>query len=154
MSSKSSSSSASSAPATASLLKLTIPAGQAAPGPPVGPALGQKGVKAIDFCRQFNDQSMKQFQAGLPLRALITVQPDRRFSFSIRPPSTGFMLKRAAGIDRLSSRYTVAMMSVKVLYEIAKQKRALDESLSHLSEQSVFEMVWGQARKCGIKPIR
>lgn len=141
-------------PQTASTLKLTITTGQAAPGPPVGPALGQKGVKAIDFCRQFNDLSVKRFQGGLPLRTIITVQPDRRFTFTIKPPSTSFMLKRAAGVERLSSRFVVAAVSVKVLYEIARQKCATDDAFKALPIRSVFEMVLGEARRCGIQPIR
>jgi large subunit ribosomal protein L11 len=154
MSSKQSTNAPSSSAAGPSLLKLTIPTGQAAPGPPVGPALGQKGVKAIDFCRQFNDASTKLFQGDLPLRTLVTVFPDRRFSFEVRPPSTGFMLRRAAGVERLSSRYTVAEMSLKVLYEIARQKHVGDSSLKSLPLRSVFEMVLGAATRCGIKVIR
>jgi large subunit ribosomal protein L11 len=154
MSSKASAASnALSAPARSSLLKLFITTGQASPSPPIGPALGQKGVKAMDFCRQFNERSVKQFAPGMPLRCHITVNPDRSFSFVIRPPTTSFLIKRAAGIDRLSSKYKVAEMSVKVLYEIAKQKHEGDPMLRQLPLQSVFKCILGTAKTCGIVVI-
>ena len=132
-----------------SLLKLTIPAGGAAPTPPVGPALGQKGVKAIDFCRQFNDVS-KTYQPGIPLRAEIMVMPDRTFSFAVRPPATSWLLKKAAGIERASSSTTVANLNAKYLFEVAKV-RASDPKLTHVPLRLVFRMVLAQARAIGIK---
>lgn len=132
-----------------SLLKLTIPAGGASPSPPVGPALGQKGVKAMDFCRQFNEQS-KPYQAGTPLRCEITVQPDRTFSFMIRPPTTSWLLKRVAGVEKASSSNTVAKVDRRYIYEIAKVK-AEDPKLSQMPLRLLFRMVLAQARSIGIK---
>lgn len=130
-----------------SLLKLTIPAGGATPSPPVGPALGQKGVKAIDFCRQFNEAS-KMYQPNTPLRCQISVKPDRTFTFTVRPPATTWLLKRAAGIEKASSERTVARLSGKHLYEIARIK-AKDPRVAHMPLQLVFRMLLATARTCG-----
>ncbi len=130
-----------------SLLKLTIPAGKATAGPPIGPALGQKGVKAIDFCKQFNDAS-KVYLPDLPLRCQILVLPDRTFSVSIRPPATGWMLKRATGVEKASSEKKVCEMSAKIIYEIAKVKKE-DPQMTRLPLQSIFSMILATARKTG-----
>jgi large subunit ribosomal protein L11 len=132
-----------------SLLKLTIPAGGAAPTPPVGPALGQKGVKAMDFCRQFNEAS-KIYQPGTPLRCEITVMPDRTFNFTVRPPATSWLLKRAANIEKASSTTTAANLNAKYIYEVAKVKAA-DPKLSHIPLRLLFRSVLAQARSVGIK---
>lgn len=132
-----------------SVLKLTIPAGGAAPTPPVGPALGQKGVKAMDFCRQFNDQS-KVYQAGVPLRCEITVNPDRTFAFVVRPPATAWLLKRAAGIEKASSSATVVKIDNKYIYEVARIK-STDPKLAHMPLRLLFRMVLAQARAIGFK---
>lgn len=132
-----------------SLLKLTIPAGSASPSPPIGPALGQKGVKAMDFCRQFNDQS-KSFLPGTPLRCHVLVNPDRTFSFSIMTPSTSWLLKRAAGIDKAASDRTVAHLHAKYVYEIA-QIKAQDARLGRLPFRLLFRMITAQARCIGMK---
>ena len=131
-----------------SLLKLFIPTGQATPSPPIGPTLGQKGVKAIDFCRQFNDASSRLFLPALPLRCRITVQPDKTFAISVRPPATSWLLKRAAGIEKASSRFKVAEMSAKVVYEIARQKHR-DPALQHLPLESLYKSILASARSYG-----
>lgn len=134
-----------------SLLKLFINTGQASPSPPVGPALGQKGIKAMDFCKQFNEQSTRQYLPGIPLRCHITCMPDRTFTFQIRPPTTTFLLKRAAGIEKASSMHTVAEMSVKYVYELAKMKRQEDVELKRVPLKRVFYMMMASARTCGFK---
>ena len=135
-------------------IRLTINTGQASPGPPIGPALGQRGIKAMDFCKQFNERSSKLFAPNLPLRCLLRVKPDKSFDFEIKPPSTAFLLRRAAGVDRLSTKYTMANVSVKVFYELAKQKQATDPRMKNLSLEAVLSMIVGQARKCGINIIK
>lgn len=146
MSSKKTSAPASNKP---SLLKLTIPAGGATPSPPIGPALGQKGVKAIDFCRQFNEQS-KPYLPGTPLRCEIAVGTDRTFSFSVRPPSTAWLLKRAAGVEKASSATTVAKIDRRLVFEVAKVK-AEDPKLTHVPLRLLFRMILAQARTIGFK---
>lgn len=131
-----------------SMLKLTIPAGGAAPSPPVGPALGQRGVKAIDFCRQFNDQSTRQFIAQTPLRCGILVRPDRTFTFNIRPPTTTWLLKRVSGVKMASSQREVARLPVQCVYEIARIK-AQDPLLQHIPLRRIFEMIVASAKTCG-----
>jgi len=146
MSSKAGASSSSSRP---SLLKLTIPAGGASPSPPIGPALGQKGVKAMDFCRQFNDQT-KRFLPGTPLRCQILANPDRTFAFSVSSPATSWLLKRAAGIEKANSSQTVAHLNAKYVYEIANLK-GQDPQLSHMPLRLLVRMIIAQARTIGIK---
>lgn len=130
-----------------SLLKLVIPAGKAAAGPPIGPALGQKGVKAIDFCKQFNEVS-KAYLGEIPLRTEILVKPDRTFSFTIRPPATGWLLKRAAGINKASSERRVCEISAKYLWELAHVKKG-DPMMARLPLRSIFSMILATARKSG-----
>lgn len=131
------------------VLKLIIPAGKATAGPPIGPALGQKGVKAMDFCKQFNEAS-KAYTTDVPLRCRILVRPDRTFTFQVRPPATGWLLKRASGAAKASSEpgARVAEMSAKYVWEIARVKRE-DPLLARLPLRSVFSMVLATARKTG-----
>ncbi|KAJ2795846.1 mitochondrial 54S ribosomal protein YmL19, partial [Coemansia furcata] len=83
-------------PAVASILKLIVPAGKATPSPPVGPALGQRGVKSMDFCKQFNDRT-KDLILDTPTPVAISIKPDRTFTFAVKSPPTSWLLKRAAG---------------------------------------------------------
>lgn len=132
-----------------SILKLTIPSGGATPSPPVGPALGQKGVKAIDFCRQFNDASGKLYQAQIPLQCQITIKPDRTFTMALRPPATSWLLKRAAGLEKASSEREVSRLPVQFVYEIARIK-AQDPLMSHIPLKRIFEMVVASGKAYGI----
>lgn len=135
------------APTGPAVLKLTIPAGKATAGPPIGPALGQKGVKAMDFCKQFNEAS-RPYLPDTPLRCQITIKPDRTFAFVVRPPATGWMLKRATGVDKASSEKRVAEVSAKVIYEIARVKKE-DPMMARLPLKSIFSMILSTARKSG-----
>lgn len=129
-------------------------AGLAAPTPPIGPALGQRGVKAIDFCRQFNDQT-KDIVSGTPMRCTINVRPDRTFAFQVRPPFTSHFLKRAAGVEKGSARCghdLVGQVTLKHVYEIAKLK-ATDPQLQGVSLENVCRMVVGTAKSCGIAVV-
>ena len=136
----------------AALIKLTVPAGQASAAPPIGPALGQKGVKAIDFCKQFNEQT-KQYLPGTPLPTLIHVKADRTFTFSARPPTASYLLKRAAGLETASTSQWVAQLTPQHLYEIAKIKHR-DPVLANLSLQSVFSMISSCAHSIGIEIVK
>ena len=132
-----------------SYLKLTIPSGGATPTPPIGPALGQRGIKAIDFCRQFNDSSSKLFVPQTPLRCKIRVNPDRSFAVTVRPPASAWLLKRAAGIEKADSSREVARLPVQFVYEIAKIK-AKDPLLQHVPLKRIFEMIVATAKSFGI----
>ena len=80
-------------------IKLQVPAGQANPSPPIGPALGQRGVNIMEFCKAFN-ASTQDREAGMPIPTVITVYADRSFSFITRTPPASFLLKRAAGLEK------------------------------------------------------
>src|SRR5689334_19961734 len=85
------------------LVRLLVSAGKASPQPPVGPALGARGVKSMDFCKQFNDKT-KHIVTDTPIPTVITIKPDRTFSFITKTPPTTFLLKRAAGIEKGASK--------------------------------------------------
>lgn len=137
-------------PAT-SVLKLIVPAGQATAAPPIGPALGQRGIKAIEFCKQFNEKT-KEFITSTPLPVRITCNADRTFSFELKMPTSSWLLKKAANIELLSTSRIVANLSVKALYEITKIKMQ-DPSFSGLSDKQVFSMIAAQAKLCGIRLV-
>ena len=139
---------------TNSLVKLWIPAGQATPTPPIGPALGQRGVKAIDFCKQFNEQT-KDYIQGVPLRCLISIRPDRTFTFVNKPPIAAYFLKKAAGIEKGSGepgKVVAGTVSLKHIYEIAKVKKA-DPQLQDLSLQTICSQIKGSCKSMGINVV-
>ena len=129
-------------------IKLQIPAGQANPAPPVGPALGQHGVNIMDFCKQFNSKTQKQ--AGTLTPVEITVYADRSFSFITKTPPTSFLILKAAGLDKGSDRpqaEKVATLSVDQVREIAQAKMP---DLNTDNVVSAMRMVSGTARSMGI----
>jgi len=129
-------------------IKLQIPAGNANPAPPVGPALGQKGVNIMDFCKQFNAKT--QDQAGMIIPVVITVYADRSFSFITKTPPAAILLKKAANLDSASgepNRVKVATVTRAQAEEIAKAKMV---DLNAASLESATEMIKGTARSMGI----
>lgn len=115
---------ASAAAAAASFVRLLVPAGKASAQPPVGPALGAKGVKAMDFAKEFNARTA-HLEVGIPTPALVTINPDRTFSFQIKTPPTSILLKRAAGIQTGAGKpgsEVAGTITMKHIYEIAKIK--------------------------------
>ncbi|KAI8922788.1 mitochondrial ribosomal protein L11 [Entophlyctis helioformis] len=138
----------------AATVRLLVGAGKAAPTPPVGPALGQKGVKSMDFCKLFNDQT-KDLTPGIPITAIVTVNPDRSFTFVTKTPPTAWFLKQVTGIEKGSARPSetiVAEMSLKHVYEIAKIK-AKDPGFVGVPLEKVCSRVIGTARGMGIKVV-
>src|SRR4029079_14340522 len=104
-------------------VKLQIPAGQANPSPPVGPALGQRGVNIMEFCKQFNAQT--QAQQGLIIPVIITVYADRSFTFITKTPPASILLKRAAGVEKGSGiphKNKVGTVTKQQVKEIAQLK--------------------------------
>ncbi len=129
-------------------IKLQIPAGQANPAPPVGPALGQHQLNIMDFCKQFN--AATQNQNGLIIPAIISVYKDRTFSFELRTPPAAVLLKRAAGIPSGSgqpNRNKVATLSRGQVKEIAELKM---KDLNANDVEAAMRMVEGTARSMGI----
>jgi large subunit ribosomal protein L11 len=137
------------------LQRILIGAGKAAPTPPVGPALGARGVKAMDFCKEFNART-SHIDVGVPIPTLITVQPDRTFSFVTKTPPVSYFLKKAAGIEKGSGKpghdFT-GTISLKHVYEIAKVKQQ-DEHLKHLGLEAIANSVVGSAKTLGIQVVQ
>lgn len=130
------------------LVKLQIPAGQANPAPPVGPALGQHGANIPEFCKQFNART--QGQDGLIIPCLITIYKDRSFSFILKTPPAAVLLKKAAGLAKGSgvpNRNKVGKVTEAQVREIA-QKKMVD--LNAASVEAAMRLVKGTARSMGI----
>ncbi|MCU0606684.1 MAG: 50S ribosomal protein L11 [Candidatus Edwardsbacteria bacterium] len=130
-------------------VKLQIPAGQANPAPPVGPALGQHGVNIPEFCKQFNAKT--QGQEGLIIPVVITVYKDRSFSFIMKTPPAAVLLKKAAALAKGSgvpNRTKVGTVTDAQVREIAARKMA---DLNAGSLEAAMRMVKGTARSMGIE---
>jgi large subunit ribosomal protein L11 len=129
-------------------IKLQIPAGQANPAPPVGPALGQKGVNIMEFCKQFNART--QAQPGLVIPVVITVFSDKSFTFITKTPPAAVLLAKAAKIEKGSAepnRTKVARVTKKQIREIAELKMP---DLNAHDVEAAMKMVAGTARSMGI----
>ncbi|MFN8543006.1 MAG: 50S ribosomal protein L11 [Candidatus Binatia bacterium] len=132
-------------------IKLQIPAGQANPSPPVGPALGQRGVNIMEFCKAFNAQT--QAQAGLIIPVIITVYADRSFTFITKTPPASVLLKRAAGLEKGSGetgRKKIGRVTRKQVEEIAKLKMP---DLTAASLEAAIKTVEGTARSMGLDVV-
>lgn len=129
-------------------VKLQIPAGQANPGPPVGPALGQHGVNIMEFCKAFNAETSDQDGMIIPVE--ITIYADRSFDFETKTPPAAILLKQAAGIDTASGEpktNKVATVSKDDVKEIAEIKM---RDLNAANLESAMSMIEGTARSMGI----
>ena len=132
-----------------SLIKLQIPAGQATPSPPVGPALGQHGVNIMDFCKAFNAET--QGKEGMIIPVVISVYKDRTFSFITKSPPAAVLLKQAAGIAKGSSnpsREFVGTVTNDQVREIAQTKM---EDLNACSVDQAVRIIEGSAKSMGLK---
>jgi len=131
-------------------LKLLIDAGKASPSPPVGPALGQKGINIMEFCKAFNAQTSKK--EGL-LPVIVTVYADRSFTFEVKTPPVSYLLKKAAGIEKGSGqvpRVKVGTVSRNEINEIAKTKL---EDLNTDNMEAAFKIIEGTAKSMGIEIV-
>jgi large subunit ribosomal protein L11 len=132
-------------------IKLQIPAGQATPAPPVGPALGQHGVNIMEFCKTFNART--QGQQGLIIPVVITVYTDRSFTFVTKTPPAAVLLLRAAGLQKGSgvpNKNKVGKVTKKQVEEIAKTKMP---DLNAASLDAAIKTVEGTARSMGIEVV-
>ena len=130
------------------VVKLQIPAGKATPAPPVGPALGQKGVNIMDFCKQFNARTADQ--QGMVIPVVITVYADRSFTFVCKTPPAAILIKKAAGIESGSgvpNKTKVASITLAQCEEIAKTKMP---DLNAGSLEAATDMIKGTARSMGV----
>ena len=132
-------------------IKLQIPAGEAKPAPPVGPALGQHGLNIMEFCKAFNAQTQKQ--VGLIIPAVITVFQDRSFSFITKTPPAAVLLRKAAGLEKGSgtpNREKVGDVTSAQVREIAELKMV---DLNAVNVEGAMEMIKGTARSMGINVV-
>jgi len=130
-------------------VKLQIPAGQATPSPPVGPALGQAGVNIMDFCKAFNAET--QGQEGMIIPVVISVFEDKSFTFITKSPPASVLLKRAAGIAKGSSnpsKEDVGKVTREQVKEIAEIKKA---DLNAFNIEAAMKIIEGSAHSMGIK---
>ena len=133
------------------IIKLQIPAGQANPAPPVGPALGQQGVNIMAFCKEFN--AVTQKDAGLVIQVIITVFQDKSFTFITKSPPASVLLKKAAGIAKGSgtpNREKVGKVTRQQVEEIAKAK---EKDLNAADLAQAVRIIEGTARSMGIEVI-
>ncbi|KFY24043.1 hypothetical protein V493_05472 [Pseudogymnoascus sp. VKM F-4281 (FW-2241)] len=146
--------------ATDVVVKLIVGAGQASPSPPVGPALGSKGVKSMDFCKEFNARTA-HMTVGVPIPARVTVRPDRSFHFELRTPTTSYLLLTTAGAPMRKSKLKGAMnpgkesvgtVTLKHVYEIAKIKQS-ELRLSGLTMEGMCKTVIAQAKSIGVTVV-
>jgi large subunit ribosomal protein L11 len=132
------------------LIKLQVPAGKANPSPPIGPALGQRGLNIMEFCKAFNAQTQK-LEPGLPIPVVITAYADKSFTFVMKTPPASILIKKAAKIDKGSPRpHTdkVGRISRAQAEEIAKTKQP-DLTASDL--EAAVRTIAGSARSMGIE---
>jgi len=130
-------------------IKLQIPAGQANPSPPVGPALGQQGVNIMEFCKQFNAQTAS-LEKGLPTPVVITVYSDRSFTFIMKTPPASVLIRKAIGIEKGSGRPNTAKVGKikrKQLEDIAKVKMP---DLTAANLDAAVNTIAGSARSMGV----
>ena len=132
-------------------IKLQVPAGQANPSPPIGPALGQRGLNIMEFCKQFN-AATKQMEQGVPTPVVITVFGDRTFTFEMRTPPASYFLKKAAKLESASKApgrdAPVGKVTMTQLRQIAEQKM---KDLNANDIEAAARIIEGSARAMGLE---
>jgi large subunit ribosomal protein L11 len=132
-------------------IKLQIPAGQANPAPPVGPALGQHGVNIMAFCKEFNARTKED--AGMVIPVVITVFADKSFTFITKSPPASVLLKKAAGItvgSKVPNKEKVGKVTRKQVLDIIKLKQ---KDMNTSNEEAAFRVISGTARSMGIEVV-
>ena len=133
-------------------IKLHVPAGQANPSPPIGPALGQRGVNIMEFCKAFNAETQNQ-EPGMPIPVVITAYQDRTFSFITKTPPASYLLKKAAGLDKASEtpgKEAVGQVNMAQVRAIAERKM-VDLNANDL--EAACKTIAGSARSMGIEVV-
>ncbi|MBI3436153.1 MAG: 50S ribosomal protein L11 [Proteobacteria bacterium] len=133
-------------------LKLQVPAGAANPSPPIGPALGQRGLNIMEFCKAFNSQS-QQMEKGSPVPVVITIYGDRSFTFEMRTPPVSHFIKKAAKVDagsKAPGRDKAGTVTRAQVKEIAEKKM---KDLNCDGIEAAMRMVEGSARSMGIEVV-
>ncbi|MBN2382132.1 50S ribosomal protein L11 [bacterium] len=135
------------------MVKLQIPAGQASPSPPVGPALGQHGVNIMEFCKSFNAKTKSKGQEGMIIPVVVTIYADRTFTYITKTPPAAVLLKKAAGIAKAASNVkseVAGKVTRSQVKEIAETK--MPDLNAHSIEQAI-KIISGTARSMGIEII-
>jgi large subunit ribosomal protein L11 len=138
--------------ALASRIRLVIEAGQAKPAPPVGPALGQAGLKIMDFCKDFNAKTA-DFKPDVPISVMINAYEDKTYDYVMKTPPATYFIKKAAGMSSGAQKpghQIAGTISVKHLYAIAEVKR---KDTPHISMESMVKNLMGTCRSMGVKVI-
>ncbi|KAK7927745.1 putative ribosomal protein L11- mitochondrial [Apiospora marii] len=143
------------------IVKLIVGAGQASPSPPVGPALGSKGIKSMDFCKEFNARTA-HIVPGTPMPTRVTVRADRSFTFDIRTPQTSWLLRNAADLPvgkkgkrkgaSQPGHEVVGSLTLKHVYEIAKIKQS-ELRLSGITLEGLCRSIIYQAKSIGLEVV-
>jgi large subunit ribosomal protein L11 len=131
-------------------INLQVPAGQANPSPPIGPALGQRGLSIMEFCKQFNAKT-KDLEQGAPIPVKITVYGDRSFTFEMRTPPASYLLKKAAGLtdgSKEPGRTSAGTITLAQVREVAKQKM---KDLNTDNLDAAVKTIAGTARSMGLQ---
>jgi large subunit ribosomal protein L11 len=134
------------------LIKLQVPAGKANPSPPIGPALGQRGLNIMEFCKAFNAQT-QNMEPGMPIPVVITAYGDRSFTFVTKTPPASYFLKKAAGIEKghqTTGKGTIGRVTMDQVREIAQEKM-VDLNANDLD--AACRMVIGSARSMGLDVV-
>ena len=130
-------------------IKLQVPAGQANPSPPVGPALGQHGVNIMDFCKAFNAQT-QDAEPGIPLPVIITVYTDRSFSFITKTPPASVLLRKAAGIPKGSGEPNTNKVGTVTRAQLEEIAKAKEPDLTAADMDAAVRTIAGSARSMGL----
>lgn len=131
-------------------IKLQVPAGQANPSPPVGPALGQHALNIMEFCKAFNAQT-QNMEEGLPVPTIITVYTDKSFSFITKTPPASYLLKKAAGIESGSGAPNTDKVGKVTRAQLEEIARAKDPDLTAMDLDAAVLTIAGTARSMGIE---
>ena len=131
-------------------IKLQVPAGQANPSPPVGPALGQHGLNIMEFCKAFNAQT-QGMEEGLPVPAIITVYADKSFSFETKTPPASYLLKKAAGIDSGSGTPNTDKVGTVTRAQLEQIARSKKPDLTAVDLDAAVRTIAGTAKSMGIE---
>ncbi len=133
-------------------IKLQVPAGKANPSPPIGPALGQRGLNIMEFCKAFNAQT-QGMEPGMPIPVTITAYADRTFTFIMKSPPNSYFLKKAAGIDKGSQtpgKGTAGKVTMAQIRDIAQKKM---KDLNAKDLDGACRMIAGSARSMGLEVV-
>jgi large subunit ribosomal protein L11 len=131
-------------------LKLQVPAGQATPSPPIGPALGQRGLNIMEFCKAFN-AATQESEGGMPLPTIITIYADKSFSFVVKTPPASYLLKKAARLSKGSSTPSRSMAGSVTRAQVREIAEAKMKDLNANTVEAAENIIAGSARSMGIE---